>query len=68
VPIAVAMINVGLNFWLITEYSWTGAVISTLISNGLLAVMLWGGVAAVERYAVPTVGEIDSTRATHVGS
>jgi O-antigen/teichoic acid export membrane protein len=54
--IAVAMINIGLNFWLITDYSWTGAVLSTLISDGLLAVMLWGVVAAAIRYEVPIRG------------
>jgi O-antigen/teichoic acid export membrane protein len=48
--IAVALINVGLNFWLITEYSWIGAVLATLISDGLLAVMLWGVVVAAVRY------------------
>jgi O-antigen/teichoic acid export membrane protein len=47
--IGVAMINIGLNFWLITDYSWTGAVVATLISDGLLAVMLWGVVAAAAR-------------------
>jgi O-antigen/teichoic acid export membrane protein len=47
------MINVGLNFWLITKYSWTGAVISTLISDGLLVVMLWGVIAAAIRYEAP---------------
>ncbi len=35
------MANVGLNFWLIPAYSWTGAAVSTLVSDGLLAVCLW---------------------------
>jgi O-antigen/teichoic acid export membrane protein len=47
--VAVAVINVGLNLWLITAYSWTGAVIATLVCDGLLAVTLWGVVAAVVR-------------------
>jgi O-antigen/teichoic acid export membrane protein len=47
--VAVAAINVGLNLWLITAYSWTGAVIATLVCDGLLAVTLWGVVAAVVR-------------------
>jgi O-antigen/teichoic acid export membrane protein len=47
--VAVAVVNVGLNLWLITAYSWTGAVIATLVCDGLLAVSLWGVVAAVVR-------------------
>jgi O-antigen/teichoic acid export membrane protein len=47
--IGVAMINVVLNIWLIADYSWTGAVFSTLICDGLLAVILWGVVAAAIR-------------------
>ena len=47
--IGVAMINVGLNLWLITAYSWAGAVMSSLICDGLLAVLLWGVVVAIVR-------------------
>lgn len=35
-----AAINAGLNVWLITSYSWRGAVIATLLSEGLLAVAM----------------------------
>jgi O-antigen/teichoic acid export membrane protein len=55
--IGVALINVGLNFWLITDFSWIGAVLSTLICDGLLAVMLWGVVAAAVRSEKTLEGE-----------
>jgi O-antigen/teichoic acid export membrane protein len=51
--VGVAVINVGLNLWLIASYSWTGAVLATLICDGLLAVTLWGVVAAVLRAERP---------------
>ena len=51
--VGVAVANVGLNFWLIPAYSWTGAVVSTLVCDGLLAVTLWGVVAAVLRAERP---------------
>ncbi len=39
--IAIALFNVGLNFWLIPRYSWRGAAWSSLISDALLALSLW---------------------------
>ena len=33
----VAVLNIGLNFWLIPGHSWAGAVIATYISEGILA-------------------------------
>jgi O-antigen/teichoic acid export membrane protein len=45
--IGVAVINIGLNFWLITDYSWTGAVLSTLISDSLLGIILWGVITSI---------------------
>ena len=47
--VGVAVINVGLNLWLIPAYSWTGAVIATLVCDGLLVVGLWAVVLAVLR-------------------
>lgn len=43
--VGVAVVNVGLNLWLISAYSWTGAVVSTLVCDGLLAVGLWAVIA-----------------------
>jgi O-antigen/teichoic acid export membrane protein len=39
--VVVAGINIGINFPLITHYSWRGAAWSSLICDGLLAVSLW---------------------------
>lgn len=36
-----AIVNVGLNFWLIPQYSWMGAVWATLVSDGLKLIILW---------------------------
>ena len=44
--VGVAVANVGLNFWLIPAYSWTGAAVSTLVCDGLLGVGLWSVVLA----------------------
>ncbi|MDJ0626117.1 MAG: oligosaccharide flippase family protein [Candidatus Caenarcaniphilales bacterium] len=41
VQISIAIFNVLINLWLIPKYSWTGAVISSLISDGLLVITLW---------------------------
>jgi O-antigen/teichoic acid export membrane protein len=43
--VSIAVVNVGLNFWLISAYSWTGAVVSTLICDALLACSLWAVIA-----------------------
>jgi O-antigen/teichoic acid export membrane protein len=36
----VAVLNIGLNLWLIPHHSWAGAVIATYISEGLLALAM----------------------------
>lgn len=36
-----ALLNVGLNLWLIPTYSWLGAAWSSLASDGFLALSLW---------------------------
>jgi O-antigen/teichoic acid export membrane protein len=38
---SVAVINVGVNAWLIPSYSWRGAAWSSVISDGMLAAVLW---------------------------
>jgi O-antigen/teichoic acid export membrane protein len=37
----IVALNIGLNLWLIPEYSWRGAAWATLISEGLLTALLW---------------------------
>jgi len=52
----VAVLNVGLNFWLIPAYSWRGAAWSSLACDGLLAVVMYGvlmSVAAKEARVSP---------------
>jgi O-antigen/teichoic acid export membrane protein len=39
--IVVAVFNVLINFWLIPAYSWRGAAWSSLLSDGLLALLMW---------------------------
>jgi O-antigen/teichoic acid export membrane protein len=39
--ISVALLNVSLNLWLIPAYSWQGAAMASLASDGLLVVGLW---------------------------
>jgi O-antigen/teichoic acid export membrane protein len=39
--VIVAVVNVGLNFWLIPLYSWRGAAWASLVSDGLLALLVW---------------------------
>jgi O-antigen/teichoic acid export membrane protein len=39
--IAVAVINVGLNLWLIPSYSWLGAAWASIASDGLLIILLF---------------------------
>jgi O-antigen/teichoic acid export membrane protein len=40
--VAVAVLNVGLNFWLIPLYSWRGAAWASLASDGALAIAIYG--------------------------
>lgn len=42
VQIGIAFLNLGLNLWLIPNYGWLGAAWSSLVSDGLLVVCLWG--------------------------
>jgi O-antigen/teichoic acid export membrane protein len=38
----VAILNIGLNFWLIPAYSWRGAAWSSLACDGALALVMFG--------------------------
>lgn len=49
IQIGIALLNLVLNFWLIPLYSWRGAAIVSLISDGLLLVSLWLAVALLYR-------------------
>ena len=55
--IAVALLNIGLNAWLIPIYSWRGAAAASLLSDAALAAMNWICVAwliARQQNAGPT--------------
>ena len=50
--VSVAVINGLLNFWLIPNYGWHGAIWATVASEFLLTVFLWG---AIYRYSQTSV-------------
>lgn len=47
--LGVAVINVGLNLYLIPRYSWRGAAFATLACDLTLIILLWGTVARLVR-------------------
>jgi O-antigen/teichoic acid export membrane protein len=51
VLVCIAVINVLLNVWLIPLYSWRGAAVATVISDGLLGVGIWSTVWYLGRRA-----------------
>lgn len=50
VQIAVAIANVMLNLWLIPQHGWMGAVWASLISDGMLTMLLIGTLAYKRRF------------------
>jgi O-antigen/teichoic acid export membrane protein len=46
---AVAVLNVGLNLWLIPAYSWRGAAVATIVSYVALAALLWSAAWLLSR-------------------
>lgn len=49
IQMSVAVFNVAINLILIPRYSWTGAALATLGSEGLLAASMWVAVAMLSR-------------------
>ena len=47
--IVVAVLNVAANLWVIPKYGWRGVAWTSLACDGLLALLLWGCVAAISR-------------------
>ncbi|WP_165522003.1 lipopolysaccharide biosynthesis protein [Micromonospora zingiberis] len=47
--IGIGVLNALLNLWLIPAYGWQGAIVSSLACDALLAVLLWGCLAAAVR-------------------
>lgn len=47
--IIVAVFNVLINLWLIPAYSWRGAAWSSLMSDGMLALLMWSAATIISR-------------------
>jgi O-antigen/teichoic acid export membrane protein len=63
--VIVAGINIGINFPLITHYSWRGAAWSSLICDGLLALALWLLIVHLRRQMQePTEAPVQEAEAT----
>ena len=60
--VSIAGVNVLLNAWLIPLYSWRGAAIATIVSDGLLGVVIWATVWFLGRYGrrIETPGKTPS--------
>jgi O-antigen/teichoic acid export membrane protein len=52
----VAIFNVLVNLWIIPAYSWRGAAVSSIMSDGALAVGIGAAVFFYARRSLPTVG------------
>lgn len=55
IQVIIAIFNVLVNLWLIPLYSWKGAALSSLLSDGLLTLSLWLMVAFVYRQEVQSL-------------
>lgn len=55
IQVIIAIFNVLVNLWLIPLYSWKGAALSSLASDGLLMLSLWLMVAFVYRQEVQSL-------------
>jgi O-antigen/teichoic acid export membrane protein len=47
--VIIALVNVGLNLWLIPLYSFAGAVYATIVSDSLLLLLIWAALAVYLR-------------------
>jgi O-antigen/teichoic acid export membrane protein len=50
IHVSVAAVNVLLNLWLIPLYSWRGAAIASVVSDGLMGVAVWSAVWYLGRH------------------
>ena len=50
IHVGLAVVNVLLNFWLIPLYSWRGAAIASVVSEGLMGVAIWTAVWYLGRH------------------
>ncbi len=50
VQVGIATLNILLNVWLIPLYSWRGAAIATLVSDGMMGVAIWSLVWYLARH------------------
>jgi O-antigen/teichoic acid export membrane protein len=54
--VAAAILNLGLCAWMIPRWSWQGAAVASLLTDGSLAVLSWGVLAVIRRSAVKVQG------------
>ena len=59
IQLLVVVVNVLLNFWLISAYSWRGAAWASLASDGMLLLFLYGATQVLinKPIAVPAIAE-----------
>jgi O-antigen/teichoic acid export membrane protein len=53
IQVVVAVVNVGLNVWLIPIYSWRGAAWASLVSDGLLVLSTWAATLILSARITP---------------
>jgi O-antigen/teichoic acid export membrane protein len=59
IQIGIAVVNLLLNLWLIPLYSWRGAALATLLSDGLMIVVIWASVWGLSGRTAPIRSQPD---------
>jgi O-antigen/teichoic acid export membrane protein len=54
IQLIVALFNIGLNYVLIPDHGWRGAVIASIVCDAVLAVSLWSTLLILRRGTTPT--------------
>jgi O-antigen/teichoic acid export membrane protein len=57
VQVGAAILNLGLNLWLIPQWSWRGAALSSLITDGMLAAVMWS-IALTKKFRATLVKKV----------
>jgi O-antigen/teichoic acid export membrane protein len=64
--VCVAIVNIAINVWAIPLYGWRGAAWSSLISDGLLALVLWLVAYQLSRNVPEATGSVEFVERAHV--
>jgi O-antigen/teichoic acid export membrane protein len=67
VQVSIALVNVLLNLWLIPHYSWRGAAVATIASDGLMAAVIWATVWHLGRHRRRLKSPDDAPSVAEVG-